>query len=70
MQILSGIGVILGRFAARLAARHRAATEDPPAPSSWFKHPALTNSDGSGSSGTDGVIGVSPGVMRWLLLSG
>ena len=27
MQILSGIGVKLGRFASRLAARHRAATE-------------------------------------------
>ena len=27
MQILSGIGVRLGRFASRLAARHRAATE-------------------------------------------
>jgi uncharacterized protein YjiS (DUF1127 family) len=27
VQILSGIGVKLGRFASRLAARHRAATE-------------------------------------------
>ena len=27
MQILSGIGVKLGRLASRLAARHRAATE-------------------------------------------
>ena len=27
MQIISGIGVQLGRFASKLAARHRAATE-------------------------------------------
>ena len=31
MHILSEVGAQLGRFASRLAARHRAATEDLPA---------------------------------------